>query len=144
MAPGLPVLEGLSVLSTPLNAGLACPTLAAHWEGRIRYWEIWNEPNCWTTNPSPGVYEGCSYIYPSNFAALLAHCHALVHYYSNLDVQIISGGLFGHDIGGFGLGQSGATYLNNTYSVGINQTGKFTWAMTNFAVWTAANQPDYE
>jgi hypothetical protein len=112
--------------------GHAFARMAAHWEGRIRFWEIWNEPDCWSTNPSSGVYEGCSYIYPSNFAALLTHCHALVHYYSSLDVQIISGGLFGHDIGGFGWAQSGAAYLDNTYSIGISTTGKFTWAKTNY------------
>jgi len=22
--------------------------MASHWQGKIRYWEIWNEPNCWT------------------------------------------------------------------------------------------------
>jgi len=47
-------------------------------------------------------------------------------------VQIISGGLFGHDIGGFGTGQAGADYLDNTYNIGINYTGKFAWTMGTY------------
>src|SRR5947208_1701083 len=109
--------------------------VASHWQGKIKYWEIWNEPNCYSDNPSPGVYEGCYFIYPSNFAALLTHCHSQVHYYNNIDVQIISGGLFGHDIGGFGTGQAGADYLNNTYNIGINYTGKFAWTMGTYGAY---------
>lgn len=71
---------------------------------------------------------GGSYIYPSNFAAMLTHCHSQAHYYNNLDVVLISGGLFGHDIGGFSSGSAGADYLDSTYDVGINRTGKFAWA----------------
>jgi hypothetical protein len=112
--------------------GYAFARMAAHWEGQIKYWEIWNEPNCWSTNPAPGVYEGCSYIYPSNFAAMLTHCHSQVRYYSSIDVQIISGGVFGHDIGGFNTGSAGADYLHSTYDVGINHTGKFAWTMATY------------
>jgi hypothetical protein len=36
--------------------GYAFGRMAAHWEGQIKHWEIWNEPNCWSENPSPGVY----------------------------------------------------------------------------------------
>jgi hypothetical protein len=112
--------------------GYAFARMAAHWEGKIKYWEIWNEPNCWTSNPSPGVFTGGSFIYPSNFAAMLTHCHSQAHYYNNLDVRIISGGLFGHDIGGFGTGSAGADYLNSVYDVGINDTGKFAWTMATY------------
>jgi len=112
--------------------GYAFARMAAHWQGQIKYWEIWNEPNCWSSNPSPGVFVGCSYIYPSNFAAMLTHCHSQVHYYNNIPVQIISGGLFGHDIGGFNSGSAGAQYLDSTYNVGINSTGKFAWTMATY------------
>jgi hypothetical protein len=112
--------------------GYAFGRMASHWLGEIRFWEIWNEPNCWSTNPAPGVYEGCSYLYPSNFAALLTHCHSQVHYYGSLDVQVISGGVFGHDIGGFNTGSAGADYLDSTYDVGIHHTGKFAWAMGTY------------
>ena len=112
--------------------GYAFGRMVSRWQGSIRYWEVWNEPNAWTSNPSPGVYTGGTYIYPSNFAAMLTHCHSQVHYYSNLDVKIISGGVFGHDIGGFNTGSAGADYLNATYDAGINRTGKFGWTMATY------------
>jgi hypothetical protein len=108
--------------------GYAFARMASHWQGQIRSWEIWNEPNCYGS--APGV--GCTYIYPSNFAAMLTHCHSQVHYYNNIDVQVISGGLFGHDIGGFSSGNAGADYLSSTYDVGINHTGKFAWTMGTY------------
>lgn len=111
--------------------GYAFKRIAQHYEGKIRHWEIWNEPNCWATNPSPGTYEGCSYIYPSNFAAMLAHTHSQVHYYNHIDVQIVSGGLFGHDIGGYGSGPGGADYLADTYQIGLDG-GMFAWAMSTY------------
>ena len=112
--------------------GYAFARMAARWQSQIKYWEIWNEPDCWNSNPAPGVYEGCSYIYPSNFAAMLAHCHSQVRYYNNIPVQIISGGLFAHDIAGFSWSGSGAAYLDSTYNVGIYHTGKFWWTMATY------------
>jgi len=106
--------------------------VAAHFEGRVKMWEIWNEPNCYETSPSPGVFVGCYFIYPSNFGALLTHCHSQVRYYNNIDVQIISGGLFGHDIAGFNWESSGAQYLSDTYYRSINITGKFAWTMAAY------------
>ncbi len=112
--------------------GYAFARMAKHFEGKIKYWEIWNEPNCWSQNPSNGVYTGCSYIYPSNFAAMLTHVHTQAHYYNNIDVEIISGGLFGHDISGFGTGPAGADYLDDTYNAGINKTGKWAWTKATY------------
>lgn len=112
--------------------GYAFARIARHYQGLIKHWEIWNEPNCWSTSPAPGVFTGCSFIYPSNFAALLTHCHSQARYYNKLDVQIVSGGLFGHDLGGFGTGPAGVDYLSSTYDVGINRTGKFAWARRTY------------
>lgn len=112
--------------------GYAFARMAAHWQSQIKYWEIWNEPDCWGNNPAPGVYEGCSYIYPSNFGAMLTHCHSQVRYYNNIPVQVISGGLFGHDIAGFTWSGSGAQYLDSTYNVCINYTGKFAWTLAAY------------
>jgi hypothetical protein len=112
--------------------GYAFARIAKHYEGKIGAWEIWNEPNCWAENPAPGVYRGCSFIYPSNFAAMLTHCHSQVHYYSDVDVQVVSGGLFGHDLGGFAKGPAGVDYLDSTYDAGINRTGKFGWARSTY------------
>ncbi len=106
--------------------------MAKHWEGKIKYWEIWNEPNCYTSSPSPGVFTGGTFIYPSNFAAMLTHVHSQVHYYSNVNVQLISGGLFGHDLSGFSTFNAGADYLDSTYNMGINVTGKFAWAKNTY------------
>jgi hypothetical protein len=62
-------------------------------------WEVWNEPNAWTSNPSPGVYTGSTFIYPSNFAWLLKRSYAAIKG-ANAAAVVISGGLFGHDVGG--------------------------------------------
>ena len=49
----------------------AAVVLTRHFTGRIDTWQVWNEPNIWSANPRPGVYEGETFIYPSNFAWLL-------------------------------------------------------------------------
>jgi hypothetical protein len=66
---------------------------------RVDEWEIWNEPNAWSDNPSPGVYTGSSFVYPSNFAQLLQRSYDAVKRVSP-GSQVVSGGLFGHDQGG--------------------------------------------
>jgi hypothetical protein len=73
--------------------------LAAHFAGRVSQWEVWNEPNAWTSNPSPGVFSGGSFIYPSNFAWLLSQSYSAIKSASASNV-IISGGLFGTDPSG--------------------------------------------
>jgi hypothetical protein len=62
-------------------------------------WEVWNEPNAWTSNPRPGLYTGSTFIYPSNFAWLLKRSYAAIKG-ANASATVISGGLFGHDVGG--------------------------------------------
>ncbi|MBI2022934.1 hypothetical protein HYS97_03745, partial [Candidatus Daviesbacteria bacterium] len=106
--------------------------IAKHFEGKIKYWELWNEPNAWTNQTSPTTFEGGSFIYPSNFAAMLAQCHAQVHYFNSMDIQVISGGLFGHNLAGFWTGGAGADYLDKTYDIGINHTGKFAWTKATY------------
>lgn len=115
--------------------GYAFGRLAKHYEGKIKYWEIWNEPNCYAQSPSQGVFTGCSFIYPSNFAAMLTHVHTQAHYYNNIDVQIIAGAVFGHDISGFGTGPAGADYLDETFNTGINKTGKFAWTKATYGTY---------
>jgi hypothetical protein len=66
---------------------------------RIASWQLWNEPNAWEANPSPGVYTGSSFIYPSNFAWLLKRGSAAIRG-PQPSATLVSGGLFGHDIGG--------------------------------------------
>jgi hypothetical protein len=75
--------------------------LAQHFAGRITTWEVWNEPNAWTSNPSPGVYIGGTYLYPSNFAWLLKRAYAAIKTYeAGSSSTVLSGGLFGHDPAG--------------------------------------------
>jgi hypothetical protein len=66
---------------------------------RIASWELWNEPNAWESNPSPGVYTGSSFIYPSNFAWLLKRGSASIRM-AQPSATLVAGGVFGHDIGG--------------------------------------------
>lgn len=96
--------------------------LVAHFHDRVMLWELWNEPNacttgCGTSNP------GGSFIFPSNFAALLADCYgAIKSYYP--DVTLISGGIF--SLGSSPtLSNTGAAYLSNTFTMGTRITG--TW-----------------
>ena len=79
----------------------AAGVLASHFAGRVAVWEVWNEPNAWTANPSPGVYEGSTFLYPSNFAWLLKRSYTAIKAAEPGSSSIVvSGGLFGHDPGG--------------------------------------------
>ncbi|MBI2897677.1 MAG: family 1 glycosylhydrolase [Deltaproteobacteria bacterium] len=70
---------------------------------RIKRWEIWNEPNCWS---DPGYRDdpqaaGCTYVLPRVYAKILAEVR--VRGGDALAAQgaiVVSGGLFAHDIGG--------------------------------------------
>jgi len=86
--------------------------ITRHYSGAISNYEIWNEPDAWNTNPSPPVYQGGSFIYPSNFAWLLHH----VYNARPAGITIISGGLFGQNIGG--QANPGDAYLRDTYRQG--------------------------
>ncbi len=110
--------------------GYQAGRVASHFHGQIYYWEIWNEPNCYAEASWEWGYIGCSYIYPSNFAALLSHVWTQLRFYNNFNVQIISGGLFGHEIGGMNETSAGANYLRETYDFGINY-GSWSWILAN-------------
>jgi hypothetical protein len=79
----------------------AAGVLASHFAGRVATWEVWNEPNAYSESPSPGVYTGSSFMYPSNFAWLLKRSYAAIKTHQpGTSSTVVSGGLFGHDIGG--------------------------------------------
>lgn len=89
--------------------------LVGHYHRCIHGWELWNEPNV----------GGGNYLYPSNFAALLADTYTLVKA-SYPDVTIVSGGLFsGDDAGHSTPRNAGADYLRQTYYMGLQVT--HTW-----------------
>ena len=82
-------------------AASAASPLATHFANKITQWEVWNEPNAWTSNPSPGIFSGGSFIYPSNFAWLLKLSYAAIKQASaSSPPLVISGGLFGTDPSG--------------------------------------------
>lgn len=98
------------------NLSQAFLRYATHWQGKVKYWELWNEPDC------------LAVIYPSNYGAYISHAYDLIHT-NNIDAKIISGGLCTG-------GQSfGVTYLRNTYDVAINHTGWFTQMKTKWGTY---------
>jgi hypothetical protein len=109
-------------IQTAYVQGAVVPILQ-HFGDRVHYWELWNEPNAATSCDRNGMCTGSSFIYPSNFAALLADSYTAVKDAAGLglgDVTLISGGLFGHSIGGaFSIANAGATYLASTFATGI-------------------------
>jgi hypothetical protein len=123
----------------------AAGVLAEHFRDRVSVWEVWNEPNAWTEHPREGVFQGGSFVYPSNFAWILKRSYAEIkRHQPGTSSTVISGGLFGHDmsegappvsgIKGASLitGRpitcansvaSGADYLCLTYAAGIEHAG---------------------
>lgn len=76
----------------------------------IALWEVWNEPNGWQRR-NGNAFSGGSFIYPSNYAALLAHAGAAIKSVQP-NSTIITGGLLGHNNHGILNSQnSGADYL---------------------------------
>ncbi len=93
--------------------------LVGHFHGRINTWELWNEPNVGQAGMTG------TYMYPSNFAAMLADTYALVKA-SYPDVTLVSGGILSDDDAGHSTpDNTGATYLRQTYYMGLQVT--HTW-----------------
>jgi len=97
--------------------------IAAHFQGRMRYLEVWNEPNAPNT-----------FLHPSNFAAMLTETYAMTKIYNQIDVELVSGGLHAHSINGLNCDSAGAEYLRQTYAAGI-ATGTFGWARDRTGRW---------
>ena len=102
----------------------------AAFRGRISTWEVWNEPNAWTSSNGAGVYSGGSFIYPSNFAWLLKRSYAAIKTYQKGKTStVISGGLFGHDPSGAAMLVSGPSAPRVVVKHGT------TGALTGASVW---------
>lgn len=86
---------------------------------QVAAWEIWNEPNCWTTaEPSdlakmPGGY----YLYPSNFAWMMRRCFEVARALPHRP-KVVSGGLLGMENSTDPRIGSGAAYLAATFAMG--------------------------
>ena len=108
--------------------------IVSHFHDRVKVFEIWNEPNAWTRNPAPGVYEGGTWIYPSNYGWVLTQTWIAVHDTLGLnDVTLFFGGVFGHSIGGqYSYGRAGAQYIHDVYDLGIHVIGNFASVMQNY------------
>lgn len=73
----------------------------------IKLFEIWNEPDCWSVPPAGNpLNPGCYYIWPKNYANLLAEVYKKCinqggpNFFSTNGISLSTGGLFAHDIGG--------------------------------------------
>lgn len=102
--------------------------LVQRFHQRVPLWELWNEPNVWTSQQRQGnktAYSGGSYIYPSNYAVLLARAYSAIKGEAGLrDVTLISGGVLGHNNhGATEAGNSGAPYLRAVYEMGLHGPG---------------------
>jgi len=96
---------------------VAASLIAKHFRGSVDTWEVWNEPNAFTTPRGwPGKVTGGSYMYPSNFAWLLKRSYDQIKSV-NPGATVISGGLFSYDA------DSGAAYLRATYTQGLAPRG---------------------
>lgn len=115
----------------------AAEPIIKHFHDRIKNWEIWNEPNAWTSSAPGGYYSGGTYLYPSNYSQLLAGTFDTVKEYDNIkDVNLIFGGVFGHSINNvYSYGNAGAQYIDDTYNVGINGVGSFAYTKNRWGVY---------
>jgi len=79
--------------------------LIRHFGEHVSAWEIWNEPNAYTTYSPTAGYQGATFIYPSNLAWLLARVYTGIREQTNVKTALISGGIFSHDLSGLALSQ---------------------------------------
>jgi len=92
----------------------AAVILAQHFAGRINTWEIWNEPS-----------QSATYLYPSNFAQLLAHVYSDTRAAGITTATFVSGGITSlqDSKGRITSASSGAEYLKNVYAQGKQRAG---------------------
>ena len=92
----------------------AAVILAQHFAGRIDTWEVWNEPS-----------QSATYLYPSNFAQLLAHVYTDTRAAGITSATFVSGGITSlqDSRGRITSASSGADYLKNVYAQGKQRAG---------------------
>ena len=92
----------------------AAAVLAQHFAGRIDTWEVWNEPS-----------QSATYLYPSNFAQLLAHVYTDTRALGVNTAIFVSGGITSlqDNNGKITSASSGADYLKNVYAQGKQRAG---------------------
>lgn len=87
----------------------------------VKVFELWNEPSCWSVQPSTNpLNPGCFYIWPKCYANLLAETYKRcieqggAAFFSTNGISLSTGGLFAHDIGG-GL-NTARDYMTQVYA----------------------------
>jgi hypothetical protein len=95
--------------------------MAARWQGKVRRYEIWNEPN-----------EPASAINPSNLVDLLTKCYLKLRWDNIRGVRLTSGGVYAQDIQGYSRDGSGATYIDRLLYTGLHATGQFAWLLSQY------------
>jgi hypothetical protein len=87
----------------------AAVLLAQHYAGQIDAWEVWNEPS-----------QTATYMYPSNFAQLLAHVFTKTKAAGVTNVRFVSGGITAlqDSSGNITADSVGANYLREVYNQG--------------------------
>lgn len=81
---------------TQAFAAQAAGVLAQHFAGQVGDWEVWNEPNAWTTTDNQGHFSGSSFLYPSNYAWLLRRSYVAIKS-AQPSSRVAFGGLFAHE-----------------------------------------------
>jgi hypothetical protein len=95
-------------------AKYAAVLLAQHYAGQVDNWEVWNEPS-----------QPLTYLYPSNFAWLLADVYQEVKKAGVTTARFTSGGITAQEdsAGKLTSASTGADYLQQTYNQGKNLAG---------------------
>ena len=95
--------------------------LINRYKNDIKLFEIWNEPNCWSVDPSGHPLDaGGFYIWPRIYANLLAETYKKCltaggpSFFSSNGLSLAAGGLFAHDIGG--SFSTARDYMSQVYS----------------------------
>lgn len=105
-----------------VNSAVLVLATRYHANSQVTHWEIWNEPDVWTSqNPgscpaNPNMIGG-SYVYPSNFAWMLRRAYEAFKLNNLVNAKVISGGLLCADFTGT-CDDSGRVYLTATYQKG--------------------------
>ncbi len=107
--------------------------LVDRYKNQIKRWEIWNEPNCWSVDPSTHDprYVGCTYMLPRIYANLLAESYKQLNYYAGRTIltdngiSLVTGGLLAHEIGG--SFSHAMDYMQQVY----NRTSVWDWMQTH-------------
>ncbi len=93
--------------------------LVDRYGGRVRRWELWNEPNCWANDnfEEDPQRAGCTYTLPRVTAHMVVEAYLRVQdRVDDGDIELVLGGLLAHTIGG--PVSSGANWLERFYAEG--------------------------